>query len=282
MLSFIFDGVFCFLGLPGFYTTFCDSLYNELDKEMPIWVIGHAGHDEPGKETQLKTPSLKGNEELFDLQGQLNHKIEFYNRFIPKDVKIYLIGHSVGAKFCLDLLKIPEFSQQVEQCYMLFPAIERMAESNKGKLVPAYDRFFFLFRVFYNLLHLIPSSWKRSLVAWHCRKEGMVEEFIPPSVEYTNPPVIDKIWFLALDEMKKIREVDEETVRNNMHRLKLYYGTKDDWVRTEYFHDLVKKFPGIDAELCKQEYEHAFVLKNGVEVGIMVSEWMNQKRKIKE
>lgn len=30
-------------GLPGFYTKFASSLYNELDKETPIWVIGHAG-----------------------------------------------------------------------------------------------------------------------------------------------------------------------------------------------------------------------------------------------
>lgn len=30
-------------GLPGFYTKFGSSLYNELDQETPIWVIGHAG-----------------------------------------------------------------------------------------------------------------------------------------------------------------------------------------------------------------------------------------------
>jgi hypothetical protein len=268
-------------GLPGFYTTFCRTLYEEFDKEMPIWVIGHAGHDEPGKEKKMTTPPLKGNEGLYDLKGQLDHKIEFYNRFVPKDVKIYLIGHSIGSKFCMELMKIPEFSKQVEHCYLMFPAIERMAESNKGKLVPTYDRYFFLFRIFYNVLHVLPKSWKRSLVAWFCRRDKMPEEFLDPSVEYTNPPVIDKIWFLALDEMEKIREIDEEAIKSNMHRLKLYYGTKDDWVRTEYYHELVAKFPGIDAELCKKQYEHAFVLKSGVEVGKMVAEWINLKRQVK-
>lgn len=29
-----------FQGLPGFYTSFCSTLYNELDKEVPVWVIG--------------------------------------------------------------------------------------------------------------------------------------------------------------------------------------------------------------------------------------------------
>lgn len=30
-------------GLPGFYTTFGSTLHNDLDKEVPIWVIGQAG-----------------------------------------------------------------------------------------------------------------------------------------------------------------------------------------------------------------------------------------------
>lgn len=30
-------------GLPGFYTTFCSTLYNELDNKIPVWAIGHAG-----------------------------------------------------------------------------------------------------------------------------------------------------------------------------------------------------------------------------------------------
>lgn len=229
----------------------------------------------------MVTPPLKTNEELYNLQGQLNHKIEFINRFVPKDVKIYLIGHSIGSKFCLELLKVPAFSQQVQHCYLMFPTIERMAESKKGKRVPTFNRFFFIFRIFYNIFALIPSSWKRAIVRRHCRKEGMPDEFLEPSIEYTNPPVIDKIWFLALDEMAKIREIDEAVVKDNIHRLKLYYGTKDDWVPTSFYHELVQRFPGIDAELCKREYEHAFVLKSGPEVGKMVSEWMNLVRKVR-
>lgn len=30
-------------GLPGFYAKFCESLYNELDKEVPVWIISYAG-----------------------------------------------------------------------------------------------------------------------------------------------------------------------------------------------------------------------------------------------
>lgn len=230
----------------------------------------------------MVTPKLKGNESLYDLRGQLDHKIDFVNQFIPKDVKVYLIGHSVGSKLCLDLLKSHEvFSEQVQHAYLMFPTIEKIGQSKNGERVPTFNRFFFLLRIFYNSFALLPTSWRRAIVKWQSNREGVGEEFFESSFEYTNPPVIDRIWFLALDEMEKIRELDEETVKKNIHRLKLYYGTKDGWVRTEYFHDLVKRFPDIDAELCKQEYEHAFVLKSGVEVGKMVAEWIDQKRKIK-
>lgn len=30
-------------GLPGFYTQFCSTLFDEFDKRIPVWVIGHAG-----------------------------------------------------------------------------------------------------------------------------------------------------------------------------------------------------------------------------------------------
>lgn len=230
----------------------------------------------------MVTPPLKGNEHLYDLQGQLNHKIDFINRFLPKDVRVYLIGHSIGSKLCLDLLKLPHFSKQVQHAYLMFPTIERMAESRKGKLFPTYDRFFFLLRFIYNTFHLLPSSWKRAVVQWKCRRDGIPEEFLESSVEFTNPPVIDRIWFLALDEMQKVREVDEEVIRSNMNRLKLYYTANDEWVNKEFYYELVQKFPGIDAELCKQGYEHAFVKKSGPEVGKMLSEWINQKRQIKQ
>lgn len=270
-------------GLPGFYTIFGSTLYNELDKQVPVWVIGHAGHDEPKKELNMKTPPLKGNEELYDLAGQLNHKIDFINRYIPKDIKIFLIGHSIGSKFCLDLLKIPDFSDKVQQCFLMFPTVERMAESEKGRQVPSYDRFIFLLRIFYNLFSFLPLSWKRSIVRWQCRREGMPgDEFLQPSLEYTNPPVIDRIWFMALDEMAKVREIDEEAVKANIHRLKLYYGATDGWVPTQYYHEIIERFPGINAELCKQGYEHAFVLKTGSEVGKMVVDWMNLARQVKK
>lgn len=33
-------------GLGGYYLTFCSTLYEELNNEVPVWLIGHAGRAE--------------------------------------------------------------------------------------------------------------------------------------------------------------------------------------------------------------------------------------------
>lgn len=106
-----------------------------------------------------------------------------------------------------------------------------------------------------------------------------VDEFLTPSLEYTNPRVIDRIWFMALDEMQKIKDLDVEHVRANVHRLKLYYAVKDDWVNTKFYYQIKERIPEIDAKLCSRGFEHAFVLKSGPESAIMVGEWINVYRK---
>ncbi|XP_058454853.1 lipid droplet-associated hydrolase isoform X2 [Malaya genurostris] len=57
-------------GLPGFYTKFLSTVYECLNKEIPVWVIGHAGHDEASESPYKKpVPPMKSNENLYDLKA---------------------------------------------------------------------------------------------------------------------------------------------------------------------------------------------------------------------
>lgn len=56
-------------GLTRFYTVFLQTLYEQV--KWPIVIIGHAGH-----EPQIETLPLKGNEKLYSLQGQVDHKVK--------------------------------------------------------------------------------------------------------------------------------------------------------------------------------------------------------------
>lgn len=260
-------------GLPGFYTTFGSSLYESLNKEIPVWVIGHAGHDEPPPHEHMKVPKLKNNTHLYTLEGQIKHKIEFID-LIPEQInKIYVIGHSVGARIILDLLKLSKkFDQKVEKCYLMFPTIEYIADSAHGKIFTKLISLFFVVKLFLVFFNIFPLGFRKRVVKLYCR--DMPEEFHEHCLQHTKTDVVEKIVYMANDEMQKINEYDEELIRNNLHRLKLYYGRKDGWVRKRFYYGIVEKFPEIDAELCTRSYEHAFVLKNGVECGAMIAEWI--------
>uniref|UniRef100_A0A8C7DS48 Lipid droplet-associated hydrolase n=1 Tax=Naja naja TaxID=35670 RepID=A0A8C7DS48_NAJNA len=56
---------------------------------------------------------LNDTNDVFGLQGQVEHKLKFLQKYVPKDVKLVLIGHSVGSYLAL---KIMEHSPELEVC----------------------------------------------------------------------------------------------------------------------------------------------------------------------
>lgn len=216
---------------------------------------------------------------MYNLDGQLQHKVELIEKFIPDQIKkIYAIGHSVGSRLIVDLLrKSPTFDEKVEKCYLMFPTIERIAQSKSGKYFVAFRPFIFILNFIVSIFNWMPQGARQRMVKWYCR--DMPEEFHDDCFEHTKPAVVEKILFMASDEMDKITVMDEETIGKNLHRLKLYYGQKDAWVKTRFYHEIIAKFPGIDAELCSKGFEHAFVLKNSQECGAMVAEWINDNKR---
>lgn len=267
-------------GLPGFYTQFLSTIYNCLNKELPVWVIGHAGHDEALDGPYKKPlPPLKGNESLYCLAGQLQHKVDFIRKYVPADVKIHMIGHSIGAYLALELLKIPDISDRVQHCYMLFPTIERMVDSKNGFILTRIVKpFYFLVQWFYQCFAVLPTVVKVWIIYAYFVVSRTPKHFMGTGLKYANPAVVDKVWIMALDEMEKVRELDVEHIRANQHRLKFYYGSTDGWVPVKYYRELKQKLPEVDAELCTRKYEHAFVLKSASQMGFMVGEWILKHR----
>lgn len=263
-------------GLPGFYTTFCSTLYEQLNGKAVVWAVGHAGHDEPKNKTDMKVPKLKDNPHLYDLKGQINHKLCLIEHIPDQIEKIHVIGHSVGSRIILELLKeSPKFNSKVDMCYLMFPTIEHIADSHSGKWFVRLRPFFFILKFFVLLFNLLPHNWRYTMVKLFCR--DMPEEFLEHCFEHTKLAVVEKILFMASDEMDKITHLDEQTVQENIHKLKLYYGTKDNWVKRKYYHKIVERFPNINAELCSKDFEHAFVLKSGEECGVMVADWIKER-----
>lgn len=57
----------------------------------------------------LEESNAQKIEDVYGLNGQIEHKIAFLRAHVPKDVKLILIGHSVGTYMTLHVMKrVPE------------------------------------------------------------------------------------------------------------------------------------------------------------------------------
>ncbi|KAH8266580.1 hypothetical protein KR026_002364 [Drosophila bipectinata] len=267
-------------GLPGFYTEFAGTLQKELG-DLPVWVIGHAGHDDPPEASIREVPQLSGNEELFNLDGQIRHKIAFIEKYVPSDVKIHLIGHYIGAWMILQLLENEKIRNRIQKCYLLFPTIERMIESPNGWVftkiaMPLYSVFGYIFFTFFSALPV----WLRLLfIQIYFLIFSIPRHFLGTALKYSKPSVAEKVVFLADDEMARVRGVQREIVEQNLDVLKLYYGTTDGWVPVSYYEQLKKDYPKIDATLDDQKIAHAFVLRHSKPMAIVVRDMIQKHRR---
>ena len=87
--------------------------------------------------TKLVSPSFfQGNESLFSLSGQTEHKISFVKEHVPPDCDLTLIGHSVGCKIVMDVMehfRMEEPNRKIRS-QMLFPMMQKMYQTPNGPM----------------------------------------------------------------------------------------------------------------------------------------------------
>ncbi|XP_055382323.1 lipid droplet-associated hydrolase [Condylostylus longicornis] len=265
-------------GLPGFYTEFGHTIHKNLGLKTPVWIIGHAGHDEPSKKSLKQVPTLKHNEHLYDLSGQIEHKLSFIQKYVPENKKIYLVGHSIGAWMVLELMKHDSIKPRIKKCFLLFPTIERMADSYNGKI---FQLFSFLSPLYIYLLHFIyymPIFVRLFIIKIYFWLFSIPKIFLKPAIKYSKPTSMEKVIFLAKDEMKVVREFDELHIKRNKKLLKFYYGATDGWVPVKYFNEIKEKIDDLDAQLCQKGISHSFVLQHSEMMGNILAEWIIQDK----
>ncbi|KAG4071816.1 hypothetical protein HA402_005977 [Bradysia odoriphaga] len=271
-------------GLPGFYTKFSKTIHEHIDPDIPVWVIGHAGHDEPPETSLRRVPPLRGNEDKYNLDAQIKHKLEFIETYVPDDVKIHLIGHSIGAWMIIEMLKRePAIRDKIQHSYLLFPTIERMAVSPNGfYFTKLFQRIWFLLRFIVIIFSKFPVFFQVFLLSIYFWLASIPRQFLGTGLKYSRLTIMEKVLFLANEEMKRVVELDSatlETLRNNHRILKFYYGASDGWTPLKYCHQLKEKIPELDLEIDTRKFDHAFVIKSSEEVGKMVADWIMHRRR---
>jgi len=166
-------------GLGNMYQDFIRSLHSSLCKpDLSIWAFSYIGHDS-------ELPSLFPSDPTYILEDQIQHKLALMDKLIPETAKITLIGHSIGCKLIMEIIR-RNTTHKIQDVFFLFPTIENMMSTDRGvqtwPLVSTW-RYFAVFIVF--LLNMLPRSLLGFLTK---QKYGEASDsFVSAAVKFLNP-----------------------------------------------------------------------------------------------
>ncbi|PSN38475.1 Lipid droplet-associated hydrolase [Blattella germanica] len=263
-------------GILGFYETFLAKLHCQLG--LPVWAVSYAGQAMPPSESDL--PPLAGNEHLYDLQGQIDHKIDFIQKFVRENMKITLVAHSMGSKMTIESLKDSSVRRKVRKAYLLFPALERLMEApNANAFWVKHPKIYMLVGMaIVRLFYFFPLLLKKCIISFFLILNGIPIVHIDSVLQYMNPTICSNIGYLAYDKMNKVRELDYDGIKGIVDILYLYYGVNDGWIPLSYMNDLKEKYPDVDAVVCDKGIGHAFCLREGEKMADVLSDIYKQHK----
>ncbi|XP_013912563.1 PREDICTED: lipid droplet-associated hydrolase [Thamnophis sirtalis] len=263
-------------GLAGFYRIFIESLYFSLNQQYPVWAVSHGGHCKSPPEIKRKEETVSHDtDDVFGLQGQVEHKLKFLRKYVPKDVKLVLIGHSIGSYIALKIMKqSPE--PEILRSILLFPTIERMAQTPNGKLLtPLFCWLRYILYIPIFLFTLLPERVKSFFAHFALfRQKRIHETLVMTSVDMLNMGCIANIMYLASQEMRSVVERDNSTIKQHLNKLIFYYGATDRWCPLQYYEEMKMEFPDGNIRMCEKGICHSFVLDSSKEMAEMVTGWI--------
>ncbi|XP_072749257.1 lipid droplet-associated hydrolase isoform X2 [Anoplolepis gracilipes] len=265
-------------GIPQFYESFIKAIKSRLTLDIPVWIIGHAGHVQPPCNLEIAMPGDEKWAECYSLTAQIQHKVEFIKKYVPQDAHLHIVGHSIGAWLVLNLLKNHDINGRIRKCYMLFPTIEYMAESRNGMyfcnfVSPIAPVLIFLSWIFTGIF---PLSLQSFMIRMFGLFYGIPARSIKAVQEMLNPKVLGRIIKLGREEMKYVKEADHDTISKYTDKLWFYYGANDGWTPVKFYRNMVSKHPDLNAQLCQRGFQHSFVLKNDLDMGHIIGDLINE------
>lgn len=260
-------------GIMGYYEDFMSTLHFCSGSTIPVWGVSHAGHVKIPHDKQTEAPA----HDPFSFQGQIEHKVQFLEKYIPHDAQLILIGHSIGCRIILEVMK-RNTKHNIIKAMLLFPTIEKMATSPNGVVATPmlkYCRHIGVMLVYF--LSFLPVRIQKQLISWHFAGQNVGECSVRASLNLFHPSCVSSSTYMAHCEMQEVTELDSQllaTIQKNLSKLIFYHGSTDKWCPVSYYEGFKKRFPDGDIRLCKDGHEHAFVLESAEQVGRMVWNWV--------
>ncbi|KAG2467589.1 LDAH hydrolase, partial [Polypterus senegalus] len=169
-------------------------------------------------------------------------------------------------------------SCSVLKSVLLFPTIERMAQSPQGKLMtPMLCRLRYAMYVPIYLLSFLPERVKASMVRLLLhRLQTLDESCVSATINLFSVDCTANAMYMGSQEMVQVMDRDNATIQENQEKLIFYYGENDNWCPVQYYEEIKRDFPKADIRLCNKGIRHAFVLDAGRDVALMMTEWLQK------
>ncbi|XP_032998845.1 lipid droplet-associated hydrolase [Lacerta agilis] len=263
-------------GLAGYYQTFMKALYTCLNRQYPIWTVGHAGHCKvPHGMKMIEETDVNKFDDGFGLRGQIEHKLSFIRKNVPKDVKLVLIGHSIGAHIAIEIMKRAQ-DVEIIRSLLLFPTVERMAESPQGKFMkPLLSWVRYPFYILVYPILLLPDGIKHFMLRLASSILMRADESaLAATTDFLTFDCVANTMYMGNQELNEVRERDNAAIRKYLKKLTFYYGNQDSWCPRQYYEEMKRDFPDGDIRLCEKGLKHAFVLDSGEEMAAVLADWV--------
>uniref|UniRef100_A0A1I7ZWT3 Lipid droplet-associated hydrolase n=1 Tax=Steinernema glaseri TaxID=37863 RepID=A0A1I7ZWT3_9BILA len=249
-------------GNEGYYEEFGRCLLEKFGApEALFYTVSHLNHVPlPVELRRFESPS---EHERFNLQEQVEHKLQFCRQFLPKKTPIFFFGHSIGAYMTLSVVpRLIADGFTISRAFALFPTVERMSESPNGrrlaKLLDFFDRNDWLTRLIAGSIECLPLVFKTSICRLNVGSSAP-ECVVSSAAELGFSTVIRNIIHMSNDELHTVCDFQEDLLKAG-DAIHFYYGMKDGWCPLEYGVQMKERLGDKQVTIDKHGCQHAFVI----------------------
>lgn len=274
-------------GICSYYEQFAKCLYNK-QKNLTVCVLSHLHHDYEEVTDERHRFSLKHA----SLNNQVDHKLEFITKYIPKSASLFLAGHSIGAYMLLQKLEplIEQHNYQVLRCFLLFPVFEHITKTPRGWAcnLACNLRLHYPLIMLAHFLYYVPDCIKRWLIEWRakshnssndtgdCEMHQDLDHLVAGTKTLLDSRVVFNVLRMLMDELEMVNDPDLTVFERYGSRMTLIYGNNDGWCPKEFYESALQRQLASKILMCSYNVEHAFVINHSHDVAEMVSSELNE------
>lgn len=284
-------------GLVEYYITYL-NLIQAKHPTFEIYCISHAGYqttDNFLNEGAKRYP-------IYNLEFQVNHKLEIINDIVEKDANVYIMAHSVGAYITQRLVKQLQDKVTIKFIGLICPTVINIKESLSGQKLVMLLRFLPVVQlalIFSFLLSFIPDEG----VKWIFRNlifskpkldtrdasEALDNSIVASTKLVKSSRIVKQALTMAVEEMEMILDDDEindwffKDLTAKGTKIWVYFAFQDHWVHDstrEYilskYHDELNHNLSFQLGKVDDGITHSFCVDQSVEFSEITLEMMDR------